>query len=258
MPQPAVDHHRLVEWLEAVRQHLRTLRVWEVLSLEGLDTVDVMLSPLFMATLSELRRGGGGQPRGAVGRLSDLIKQQGYRLKQALAERRACLQSAAPQADRRFALAPRHSALCRSRPGERRAGRRGPAIRSHGLQSEGLSTVAGPWSAAVLFAAGVARRAASLRGATPSGACEQLGDLPMPSLPLYRQEGIERDLSAIYWATWAEALPLVCEAVANAGGAGDNFAQAARCRQRHHVRRASRLPGRPATKRADGGLASRP
>lgn len=222
MSKTTVNHHLVVQWLEAVRAQLRTPTPREALDLGGIDVLDVLLSPLFMAAIMELRRHDGEPPRGAIGRLSEAIRQRGYRLKLALAERRACSESAAAQAT---------DVLVWPRDIRQFAGQ-GPvsqALVDAGLRCDFLSC--DPWVFRQLRDRGV-RSVYSLRawpGVLRAARHEarqrvrQVGTLARERLPLYRQDGFERDLSATYWSTVAQSLPAACKAVANARAALEAF-----------------------------------
>ncbi|HTU23972.1 MAG TPA: UDP-N-acetylglucosamine 2-epimerase [Pirellulales bacterium] len=217
-----MNHHLLAQWLEGVREQLQAARVWPLLDLEGVDAVDALLSPLFLAAMKQLRSGGHEGPRNVVGRLVESVRWEAYRVKRALAERRAAQRSAAVRhVDVLFwprELAHYHGQgpvakalaasgltcavmTCNHRAFDPLAERGVQAVHATHAWPEALAA---------------ARRDAGRR-------VQGLRQMRPERLPPFRQEGIECDLTSFYWHALADALPGGCESVANARAALARF-----------------------------------
>lgn len=83
----------VLNWLDELRPAMRTASCAELLDFDGLDALDVLLSPLYLAALNTLRSGG-RESRPAAGRLVGRLRDWAYHRKIAWRQRIAARHSA--------------------------------------------------------------------------------------------------------------------------------------------------------------------
>lgn len=94
-----ISHAATLRWVSDVLEVVRSMPGAELLDFDGIDGLDVMLSPIFLTVLDALRRGPTPRATG-IGRLRHVARDLGYDARVWIKERRAVRQSARPaQAD---------------------------------------------------------------------------------------------------------------------------------------------------------------
>ncbi|MBI3837568.1 MAG: UDP-N-acetylglucosamine 2-epimerase [Planctomycetia bacterium] len=94
MPQvEPVSSDVTLSWMAEARAALKSAPWVDLLDFDGIDTFDVLLSPLYLAVLNTLRRGP-VKPEPAAKAVLGQVRDVGYRLKTALRERSAAWRSA--------------------------------------------------------------------------------------------------------------------------------------------------------------------
>ena len=214
----AVSHEAVLNWLSELRAAMRTASFIELFDFDGVNALDVLLSPLYLAALNTLRSGG-RESRPAAGRLVGRLRDWAYHRK----------------IDWRQRIAARHSAPVRPAdvvlwtrdithtvnmlPVAAALRERGTACGILACQAnifnelrernvEAVYTL-GAWPQIV--------RNARREGARRAKRLAAFGRWPVPEIPL--AEILERAVRT----TTIRQLPQVSEAIANARATLDNF-----------------------------------
>lgn len=94
-PKP-VSKTAILEWLEQLRQWGKTSPLAPLLDFDGIDAIDVCLSPLYLNVLNALRKPL-SQPLPAMQSVISRVRNEGFLIKTSFWEKVAARQSAAPQ-----------------------------------------------------------------------------------------------------------------------------------------------------------------
>lgn len=212
----SIGHGMLLNWMDEVRAAARSSPSANLLNVDGVDVLDVLASPIYLALLNSMRAGSPSSTP-IIGRL----RHWGYRLKMALEEHRAAGKSA-PAGETDILLWTRditHTNTLHpvAQAIEAEAGR----CRTLACQSKVFSGIRrcdpnavytlGCWPRAV--------RAARRQGALHSRRLTALGPWNPDAFPAPPAPG----LLEVVRQTVTQYLPLACEAVVNAQMALDAF-----------------------------------